>query len=50
MNNYLVMLPYYPDGSGSLIGHHVYEYSEFHACQLAQSQNSGMYAISVARK
>lgn len=46
MNNYLVMLAYYPDGSGSLFGHYVYAYSEFHACQLAQSQNPGKYAIS----
>ena len=50
MNHYLVMLSYYPDGSGCLIGHHVYAHSEFQACQLAQSQNPGMYAISAEPK
>ena len=46
MKNYLVMLYYSPDGSGGGFGTHVYAYSEFHACQLAQSQNPGMYAVS----
>ncbi len=46
MKNYLVILYYSPDGSGGGFGTHVYAYSEFHACQLAQSQNPSMYAVS----
>jgi hypothetical protein len=46
MKKYLVTLAYTPDGASSTRGTHVYAHSEFQACQLAQSENPGMYAIS----
>lgn len=45
MKNYLVKMSARPDGSGSSIGVWVNAYSEFHACQLAQSENPGWYAV-----
>lgn len=50
MNTYYVMLSFRPDGGGGGMSTHVYAYSEFHACQLAQSQYPGMYAISAERR
>ncbi len=49
MYHYTVKLAYYPDGSGSTMTTHVYADSEFHACQLAQANNPGMYALSATR-
>ena len=48
MKQYLVTLAARPDGSGSSLGVHVFGYSEFHACQLAQRENPGWYAVSAA--
>ncbi len=46
MKNYFVTLAARPDGSGSSLGVHVFAYSEFHACQLAQSNHPDCYAVS----
>jgi hypothetical protein len=46
MKQYLVTLAARPDGGGSSQGFHVFAYSEFHACQLAQGENPGWYAVS----
>jgi len=46
MKLYRVTLAYNIDGTGSTMTIPLYAYSEVHACQLAQSQNAGMYALS----
>lgn len=48
MNLYYVTLTYSADGTGSTITIPLYAYSEIHACQLAQSQNPGMFALAAA--
>ena len=49
MHQYLVTMAERPDGSGSSRGVHVFAYSEFHACQLAQSEWPGWNAVSASR-
>lgn len=49
MYSFVVTLAYSPDGSGSTMSIHVNADSEFHACQLAQANNPGMYALSAKR-
>ena len=46
MKNYFVEMSERPDGSGCGLGVWVFAYSEFHACQLAQSENPGWYAVA----
>jgi hypothetical protein len=46
MNHYRVTLAYNVEGTGSTMTIPLYAYSEVHACQLAQSQNPGMFALS----
>lgn len=48
MRLYKVTLAYDPKGFGSTITITISASSEFHACQLAQSQNPGMYALKAA--
>ena len=46
MNLYRVTLAYNIDGSGSSMTVPLHAYSEIHACQLAQSQHPGTFALS----